>query len=79
MVRTDPITNSKIALTNIIKPKDSSLRQNSMWTRTLNAHAVLASRKSQSCCFCGGCRAIGWWLPEWLSCHTSSRPALSAT
>ena len=37
MVRTDPITNSKIALTNIIKPKDSSLRQNSMWTRTLNA------------------------------------------
>ena len=41
MVRTDPITNSKIALTNIIKPKDSSLRQNSMWTRTLNAPAVL--------------------------------------
>ena len=45
MVRTDPITNSKIALTNMNKPKDSSLRQNSMWTRTLNAPAVLASRK----------------------------------
>lgn len=79
MVRTDPITNSKIALTNMNKPKDSSLRQNSMYVDAHSQRTSLASRKSQSCCFCGGCRAIGWWLPEWLSCHTSSRPALSAT
>ena len=44
MVRTDPITNSKIALTNMNKPKDSSLRQNSMWTRTLNAQALQVAR-----------------------------------
>ena len=48
MVRTDPITNSKIALTNMNKPKDSSLRQNSMYVDAHSQRTSLAKAASRN-------------------------------
>lgn len=76
MVRADPITNCEVAITNMKKPK---IRRFVKALVGFPPGGALSLLSPQSCCFCGGCRAFGWWLPEWLPYHICSQPTQSAT
>jgi hypothetical protein len=76
MVRADPITNCEVAITNMKNPK---IRRFVKALVGFPPGGALSLLSPQSCCFCGGCRAFGWWLPEWLPYHICSQPTQSAT
>jgi hypothetical protein len=76
MVRADPITTCEVAITNMKNPK---IRRFVKALVGFPPGGALSLLSPQSCCFCGGCRAFGWWLPEWLPYHICSQPTQSAT
>jgi hypothetical protein len=76
MFRADPITNCEVAITNMKKPTNRRFVKALIGIPSGGALSLLSP---QSCCFCGGCRAFGWWLPEWLPYHICSQPTQSAT